>query len=142
MDNFGRLSGERCFRNGCEGIITEEPFGDGGCSCHINPPCGHCTTSWARCETCNWKSSDDEDYRPVPTEYTGLYMMERYKPRPLDPRKIDYRITSHSNSSQLVTGVYPEGTTKAEVLALVEGTFGGRWNYFGEGKFEYVAYTD
>lgn len=141
-DNFGHLEGERCFRNGCEGIITEEPYGDGCCSCHINPPCSHCTTNWAHCDVCDWKALDDDDYRLVPTEYTGLSMLERYKPRPLDPRKIDYRITSHSNASQIVTGVYPDGTTSAEVEALVKGTFGGRFNRFGGGQFEYIAYTD
>jgi len=39
-------------------------------------------------------------------------------------------------------GVYPEGTTQAEVRAKVDGTFGGRFNYFRNGKFEFVAYTD
>lgn len=63
-------------------------------------------------------------------------------PRPLDPTKIDYRIFTHSGCSQLCRGVYPEGTTKQQVEDRVKGTFGGRFNYFGEGKFEYVAYTD
>jgi hypothetical protein len=72
----------------------------------------------------------------------GLAMMERVKPQPLDLRKVDYRTTGHSNSSQKVTGVYPSGTTKEEVVSRVKGTFGGRFNHFGNGKFEYIAYTD
>jgi hypothetical protein len=65
-----------------------------------------------------------------------------WKPRPLDPRIIDYHIKSHSNSSQLCEGVYPEGATQKEVLAKVEGTFGGRFEQFGGGRFRYIAYTD
>lgn len=40
------------------------------------------------------------------------------------------------------TGVYPAGTTQAEVEAVVAGTFGGRFESFGDGKFDYIAYTD
>jgi hypothetical protein len=72
-----------------------------------------------------------------------------WKPRPLDPRKIDYRIKSHSNSSQLCEGVYPvgdspeaEASVRAEVEMRCRGTFGGRFQSFGNGKFSYVAYTD
>jgi hypothetical protein len=39
-------------------------------------------------------------------------------------------------------GVYPEGMTQEEVRAKVTGTFGGRFKHFGDGKFEFVAYTD
>jgi hypothetical protein len=72
----------------------------------------------------------------------GIETMERRKPRPLDPTKIDYRIHMHTNSSQRVEGVYPEGTTPDQVRALVDGTFGGRFNRFGDGRFEFIAYTD
>lgn len=143
-DTFGHNAGDRCYRNGCIGTISTDAPADHehGCSCHINPPCGFCTTDWAHCDECGWKASDDDNYIPVPTEYAALYVMERVKPRPLDPRKIDYRTTSHSNASQKVTGVYPDGVTRAEVEARVCGTFGGRFTSFGNGKFEYIAYTD
>jgi hypothetical protein len=39
-------------------------------------------------------------------------------------------------------GVYPEHMTLAEVEKEVVGTFGGRFEYFGGGRFKYVAYTD
>ncbi len=63
-------------------------------------------------------------------------------PRPLDPRKIDYRIHAHSGSSQRCEGVYPDGTTREEVERCVRGTFGGRFERFGGGTFSYIAYTD
>jgi hypothetical protein len=72
----------------------------------------------------------------------GLIQMERTKPRPLDPRKVDYRVHGHTHFTQRVVGVYPLGTKQSDVEALVKGTFGGRWESFGKGKFGYIAYTD
>lgn len=146
MSDFGTEGGSRCWRNGCAGIIAEHAVE--GCSCHINPPCGACTTPREFCPVCDWQAKDDDGtFNGFTIKYAdksqGIFgKLESWKPRPLDPRKIDYRITAHSNSSQLCTGVYPEGTTRAEVEQRVQGTFGGRFNHFGDGRFEYVAYTD
>jgi hypothetical protein len=62
--------------------------------------------------------------------------------RQLDPTRIDWHDKLHSGSSMLKEGVYPEGTTQAQVETKVKGTFGGRFEQFGGGKFRYVAYTD
>lgn len=62
--------------------------------------------------------------------------------RELGPTKIDFHSLLHSGSSMIKRGVYPPGTTQKQVEAVVRGTFGGRFNYFRDGKFEYVAYTD
>lgn len=62
--------------------------------------------------------------------------------RLLNPAKIDYTVDVHSNSSQVCEGVYPEGTTMAEVEQICKGSFGGRFEYFRDGKFKYIAYTD
>lgn len=48
----------------------------------------------------------------------------------------------HSNSSMLVIGTYVDGVTKGEVEKLVQGTFGGRFEQFGNGAYRYIAYTD
>ncbi len=63
-------------------------------------------------------------------------------PRPLDPRKIDYRIKPHSGASQICEGVYPPHATKHDVEEKVRGTFGGRFESFADGRFKYIAYTD
>lgn len=55
--------------------------------------------------------------------------------RKLDHTKIDWHSKPHSGSSMVKEGVYPDGTTKAQVEEKVRGTFGG-------GRFRYVAYTD
>lgn len=48
----------------------------------------------------------------------------------------------HTASSQICEGVYPEGVSRTEVENVVRGTFGGRFEYFSNGKFKYIAYTD
>ena len=68
--------------------------------------------------------------------------MRQFKPKPLDNTKIDYRNKMYSSSSMIKEGVYPEGTTKDEVRKVVNGTFGGRFESFGGGKFKFIAYTD
>ncbi|MNM40731.1 hypothetical protein D3C81_515340 [compost metagenome] len=71
---------------------------------------------------------------------TGAY--RSWEPRPLDPTKIDWRTSYHTYSSQICEGVYPEGTTRDQVVEKVRGTFGGRFESFGNGRFKYIAYTD
>jgi hypothetical protein len=137
---FGTDEGEICWRNGCQGVIAVEPVEN--CSCHINPPCSACTTPREYCPECDWQAKDEDcrDYAIRIDIATGS--VNWGKPRPLDPRKIDYRILPHTTSSQICEGVYPEGTTQDEVLARVRGTFGGRMEHFANGKFRYIAYTD
>lgn len=144
---LGFDSGETCNRNGCIGVIEEGPR-EGDCSCHISPPCGNCTTPREYCPVCDWRLVDDEttfnDFKVGPVKPNGAWT--HYRPRPLDPSKIDYRIRSHTNSSQICEGVYPpsndETADRKAVLDRVRGTFGGRFERFGNGKFRYVAYTD
>lgn len=152
-DNFGYLEGETCGRDGCEGIIQERVVEN--CSCHISPPCSTCTTPREYCPECDWDAEEEDrsfyfnGFRctAVSKDDAGKGMwsdtpLQKFEPRPLDPTKIDYRIKSHTNSSQICEGVYPEGTTAEEVRKLVDGTFGGRFEHFGNGKFKYIAYTD
>lgn len=137
---LGYTEGETCGRNGCAGVIAMHRSEN--CSCHISPPCWSCTSPRGFCPECDWQEKDDPlVIQEITTIYLPSGFVERKK-RVLDPTKIDYRIEAHSNSSQLCIGVYPEGTTRGEVEALVQGTFGGRFNKFKDGHFEYVAYTD
>lgn len=142
---FGQQEGETCWRNGCQGVIELLPHKLDGCSCHISPPCSYCTEILEYCPECGWEA--EEDKRAIRAgEHAIIFHPDGFvtwpKDRPLDPRKIDYRIKPHSNSSQLCEGVYPEGTTSDEVRARVNGTFGGKFEQFGGGKFRFIAYTD
>lgn len=62
--------------------------------------------------------------------------------RPLDPTRIDWHSLPHSGSSMRRVGVCPLDATRKQVEAAVMGTFGGRFESFGNGKFVYIAYTD
>lgn len=136
----GVEEGETCGRNGCQGVIELEEHK--GCSCHISPPCSACVDWDVFCPECSWEARKEiiNDY--VVTTNTKSFVYESWKPRPLDNTKIDWHSKSHSNSSMIKEGVYPEGTTAAEVRKLVDGTFGGRFEYFDGGKFKFIAYTD
>lgn len=129
--------GDRCLQHGCDGRLRYPRVTD--CSCHISAPCSACTSSKLECDVCGWiDDSPDETYVQLAP---GLAMLEM-RPRPLDPTKIDFRRQMHSNSSMKIVGVYPEGTTAAEVQAVVNGTFGGRFEKFANGHFVFIAYTD
>ena len=150
MNRLGNEPGDVCWRNGCQGVISQHPHP--GCSCHIKPPCSGCTEPREYCPECGWEAQDDLDYRPV-LAAPGLSIMERHKPRPLDPRKIDYRILGHSSCSQLIEGVCPLGTEQSDVIDRVKGTFGGRMERFADRivkgepasshiEFRFIAYTE
>jgi hypothetical protein len=91
------------------------------------------------CSVCGWHE-EAPPYRDIMAA-PGLYVREN-KPRPFDNTKIDCRILARSSSSLLCVGVYPEGTTQAQVRERVNGTFGGRFEQFGNGTFRFIAYTD
>lgn len=129
--------GDRCPEYTCKGLL-HFPASE-NCSCHINPPCLSCTSVLLTCDDCGWEE-DAPEYHDIMVA-PGLSMREP-RPRKLDSTKIDYRCKMHSSSSMLKEGVYPEGTTRAEVRAEVDGTFGGRFEQFGYGKFRFIAYTD
>jgi hypothetical protein len=114
------------------------------CTCHINPPCSACTDRQLECDKCGYQPEEPE-YKDMMVTHmiNGVCLVQiEYKPQPLDNTKIDYRVKMHTSSSQICEGVYPEGTTRAEVEKKVRGSFGGRFEHFGNGKFKYIAYTD
>jgi len=141
--HFGDAEGEVCWRNGCRGVIALHPHK--GCSCHIHPPCADCSEPKEYCPDCDWQAVDDvhqlNDHivKYVDRSHGVAYDLGL---RPLDPRKLDYHNKSHTNFSMIKEGVYPEGMTSAEVRARVNGTFGGRFEYFFGGRFKFIAYTD
>lgn len=158
-NELGYAKGDQCGRDGCTGIIDEHEK-EGSCSCHINPPCGYCTTNAEYCPICEWESSEDKPEPVDPEvqkrnqEYYARQMKEWddarnafydkfYGRSPIE--KLEMRIEAHTHFSQYVFGVFPPGTeTTASLLPKVNGTFGGRWKHFyaDKGTFQYIAYTD
>jgi hypothetical protein len=134
---IGFEENDSCNREGCIGIIKNHLVEN--CSCHISPPCSSCTSPRGYCEVCGWDEADDE----VPEQkYTGqLYVAP--KPKELDSTVVDWRAYSTNTGCTMIKrGVYPPSATIEDVRKVVNGTFGGRFNYFKNGKFEFVAYTD
>lgn len=136
----GYLKGDVCNRNGCVGIIDEHTK-DGSCSCHINPPCSYCTSDNNYCPSCDWQGEEEqkqvEKSRPV--------YKNDFRPRELvdlDRNKLDWISRSHTHFTMIKEGFYPEGMAQEEVRKEVNGTFGGRFEYFKDGKFKFIAYTD
>jgi hypothetical protein len=143
MADLGYIEGEICNRHGCNGIMAERPIEN--CSCHISPPCGSCTEERGYCTKCGADVRDEReqsinDYVCNVDSRSGKIW--EYKLRVLDKTKIDWYTKSHTHFTQICEGVYPEGTSSEEVRKLVDGTFGGRFESFGGGKFKFIAYTD
>ena len=133
----GIETGEICNRKGCIGII-QETENELGCSCHINPPCSGCTTDRHYCPVCDWAAIDEVE----PISHTPKFIYKIRTLADLDKTKIDWIVKGHTHFSQICEGVYPPNTTPTEVGEKVKGTFGGRFEYFGGGRFKYIAYTD
>lgn len=151
----GVLKGDNCNRNGCKGIINEHEK-EGCCSCHINPPCGYCTTDTSYCPVCNWSAEEElnetESKRKLTKTIRYDDIMEVLEARrqdildkmehkkPID--KIEWLSESHTHFSMIKKGVYPNGATEDDVIKEVNGTFGGRFTKFDKNAFEFIAYTD
>lgn len=71
----------------------------------------------------------------------GISMREN-APSQLDNSTIDYRCKVHTHSSMIKEGVYPQGASREDVEAVVRGSWGGQFEFFENGKFKYIAYTD
>lgn len=137
----GSEEGSACGREGCGGVLAYRKSEN--CSCHINPPCSSCTNVPLHCPVCQWEEPREyvmNDYTVKEDRKTGV--MLSWKPRELDHTKIDWRSCGHTHFTMVKEGVYPEGTTQAEVRKKVDGTFGGRFEQFGGGRFRFIAYTD
>lgn len=144
---LGFCEGDTCGRNGCAGVIAEHRSEN--CSCHINPPCSACTAPRNFCPECDWQEADEPEPEVKPMtqsekDYWAEWAKEqdRLRNMPLDNTKVSWRNKPHSSCSMIKEGVYPEGMTPAEVRKQVDGTFGGRFEQFGGGKFKFIAYTD
>ena len=53
----GYEANDICGRNGCNGVLKQKDI-EGGCSCHINPPCSYCETPKEYCPECGWDAQE------------------------------------------------------------------------------------
>lgn len=149
---IGYEKGETCNRDGCKGIIEEhdlEHYGLSGCSCHINPPCSACTKAREYCPECDWSHEEEIDAefakRPKQKEVIFKIKTHQEKMDELDRTKLDYFISKTWHSGMEVTGVYPEGTTKIDILnklRVSENPNMPRFKRFTDGIFVLTYFTD
>lgn len=132
--------GDRCAEPKCDGKLFFPKAEN--CSCHISPPCNSCVSVRLTCDECGWVDESPDEKHIQVTPGSPCIVMREERPRPLDSTKIDWRSKMHSGCSMIKEGVYPEGTTAAEVRKVVDGTFGGHFESFGNGRFKFIAYTD
>ena len=154
---LGYCKGETCNLEGCQGIIDEKDS-DYSCSCHISAPCSYCETSREYCPECDWDGREEQlsyyqSLKPSP-EQQARYDEENRKIREQDEifykkfrgemliEKLEYKSKCYYNSSMIKEGFYPPHMTKQEVEKEIRGTFGGRFEYFSDRNFKYIAYTD
>jgi hypothetical protein len=92
---------------------------------------------------CGWDEQEEQSSKPVKSAPSSeTYDYKPIQLKDLDKTKINWISLHHTHFSMVKKGVYPEGTTEGEVAEKVKGTFGGRFTSFGNGEFEYIAYTD
>lgn len=73
---------------------------------------------------------------------TDYHVLAEMRQMLSEDNPIRKRTYPHSSSSMRLIGVYSEGVTQKQVADYCYGTFGGRFEHFGGGTFEYIAYTD
>jgi len=156
----GYCKGETCNRNGCDGIIAEH-HSDGGCSCHINPPCSYCETAREYCPVCDWDGNEEqqESIKESTRTFVESGQAESYKKQQEEWSKkreeffrkyrgeaeitaFDYRKESHTHFSMKVIGIHPKGFDLSSKMDEIKGSFGGRFTRRTDTTFEYIAYTD
>jgi len=142
-DNHGYEKGDICNRGSCTGVIDEHDA-DRSCSCHISPPCSVCVDDRHYCPECDWQAIDDQkplsSYSPSKSVYQ--YKTNAQRLAEMDHSKIDWVHESHTHFSMKKIGKCPLNYTTQQVFDEVKGTFGGRFERFGNGFFTFIAYTD
>lgn len=151
MSEFGYCEGDTCHRDGCTGEIQMRA--PDNCSCHLSAPCGACTAPRCYCNRCEWDEADEPlpEIPKISDEERAFWKAqqeewERLRNAPLDNTKVSWRDKTHTHFSMIKEGVYPQsgddGADREMVRKVVDGTFGGRFEQFGGGKFKFIAYTD
>lgn len=150
--NEGVLKGEKCNRDGCNGIIDEHEK-DGCCSCHINPPCSYCTTQTGYCPECGWSAEEEQrEYDEKQKEYylknppkTIVYKSDEQLFSELKDGEFGYiRVISGGHTIVRLRGKHPNMSAKDiySKLNLYENPHMPRMKKFSETEFELTYFCD
>lgn len=144
VTEVGLLEGEVCNRGGCQGIMKEVDDGS-SCSCHINPPCGHCVDMLYYCPVCGAETEPPEPIKyessPSVFSYKWETPQERFAKLPLGV--FDYVTIPGKYYWMEYWGRYPDSMSAAEILAKFNTCFGYKWiKPPCNGEFHIKVYTD
>ncbi len=143
MGEAGLVDGDKCNRDGCTGDMVAVDD-DSSCSCHICPPCNHCVDMKYYCNECGFETEEPEPLKSNSSGYVFNYGQEPKTIADLDNSKIDYLVIPGSYYNMIYDGVFPKGTTMADILKLFNTCFGCRWLLFDSDlqRFKLKVYTD
>ena len=143
MIEIGLTEGDVCNRKGCEGVMRDQET-DTCCSCHINPPCSHCTDAIFECEECGEETEIPESgwtgTKPIaPVKYKSLE--ERFNE--LEDGKFDYVTIPGRYYWMEYWGKMSPEMTRTDVVSKFNTCFGYRWiKHPSNGVFHIKVYTD
>ena len=142
---IGLIEGDECGRDGCTGVMSIVES-DGGCSCHICPPCSYCVDAEFRCNECDSLAEAPEQenttWNHIPQQYQRPSIEDLFKA--LSGDVIDWVNVTPANSYyfMVVRGRYPDGTTKDQIKACFNLCFGYSYLDMSNGVFKLKYYTD
>ena len=141
----GILSGEKCNRDGCEGLMVAVDS-DSSCSCHINPPCGHCVNMEFECSHCGFLvegpeqtyTSSHKAIKPQQIRKSYSQLFEE-----LEDGVFGYITISGKYYWMEAKGKCPVGMEPSEILKEFNTCFGYKWLKIPKnGEFHLKYYTD
>ena len=142
--DYGLLENEVCNRDGCKGEMKE--VDDGGCcSCHIHPPCSHCTDAVFECSECSFLV--EPPIQAPKKSYVPLIVQRETTEESFGGLKGDsiewIDITpGDSYYFEVKKGKYPDGTTYDQIKEKFNLCFGYKYLKMKDGVFEIKYYTD
>lgn len=146
---YGYFKGEKCNRNGCDGIINDEEK-EGCCSCHINSPCDYCIKQTEYCPVCGWNAEEEQDkyiknYIKGQTFTPFTYKSDEERFKKLKDEEFGYiQIASGSSIIKRIKGKHPN-LSRSEIykrLHLGENPEMPRMKRFTEYMFELTYFCD
>jgi len=143
MSATGQCDGDVCNRNGCKGVMREQET-DTCCSCHINPPCSHCTNAIFECEECGEETEvPGMDCSPSQPMVFPEYKTNQERFNELEDGKFDYVTIPGKYYWMEYWGKMSREMTGADVVSKFNTCFGYRWiKHPSNGVFHIKVYTD
>jgi hypothetical protein len=133
---------DKCPSEGCGGNIVETEL-DGGCSCHISPPCSHCCHGQIECDTCDFKHDSMADYKPSLVSTIQKQYIRKVKTfADLKKGTFDYVTKPGTYYFMTYHGYYPEDWSAEDLKSKFNLCFGYTGFAMKDGIFNIKVYTD